>query len=133
MHSIQEELGGNHFSDTPLPDNYSNNGLCSTTTISNISDRSKETLDGCMLNDFSENAVDAEYTPMNVCIDGKTMSYDVAHGMLQPEIQSTEEIESHEPDQTKASENCGKIVARNPDSINSKLKCQICGKHFSYQ
>ncbi|GFU08619.1 hypothetical protein NPIL_29901, partial [Nephila pilipes] len=79
MHSIQEQMRGNHFNDTPLPENYSNNVSCTSTTISNFSEKSQERLDGCLLNVFSENTVDAEYTPMNVCIDGKTMSYDVAH------------------------------------------------------
>ncbi|GFS36740.1 hypothetical protein NPIL_282011 [Nephila pilipes] len=128
---VQGRLRDNNQSDTALPDNYSILDSCSSPTVSNISERSQEILEGCSLNVFLKNTTNADYTSMDDCIDGTATQNNVTPSILVPEIHSLEEIESHATDQPDTSETCVSRIPLHLMSINSPLKCVICGKKLS--
>ncbi|GFT44602.1 hypothetical protein NPIL_65281 [Nephila pilipes] len=108
MYSIQEQLRGNHKSDTALPDNYFTNDMCSSSTRSNISEKSHGIWDRGLLNVFPIRIAGTSDSILNDCFDKEAMQNEVAPGIFIPETYSLGEIESHEADETKYLKNGGK-------------------------
>ncbi|GFT23233.1 hypothetical protein NPIL_529881, partial [Nephila pilipes] len=112
IYSVHGILAGNNLSNTPLPqqvtDNYSNFGTFSPTTVSSAYERSQEILDGSSSNVFSNNTTCAAPKSMYDYFDGGAMDYDMALNIYVPEIHFFEDLQLLGNDQTNLSESCWK-------------------------
>ncbi|GFU08617.1 hypothetical protein NPIL_29891, partial [Nephila pilipes] len=135
IYSVQDILTGNNLSNTPLPqqvtDNCSNFSTFSPTTVSSAYERSQEILDGSSSNVFSNNTTCVPPKSMYDCFDGGAMDYGMALSIHVPEIHFFEDLKLHETDQTNLSEESWKDLTSHMASFNSFLKCVICSKEFS--
>ncbi|GFS69133.1 hypothetical protein NPIL_385941 [Nephila pilipes] len=129
-HSTQDQLRDNHMSDTPLIDNYSSNSMCSSPTMSIISERKQESLDRYSKNIYPNSTAGTDDSSNDDCIDKTAMQSEVDPGIFLQKINSFDKIKSHESDQTKSFKNSGKSVPKLLDSPNSDLKCVMFIKKF---
>ncbi|GFT56288.1 hypothetical protein NPIL_626791, partial [Nephila pilipes] len=125
MHSIQDQLRDNQNSYIPLSDNHTNNGMCSSTTTSNTSEKSQEIFDrnfGHYV--FPHIITDSADNLKDNCYEGKAMENEVVPNIFLPQTHSYFEIESNETDHTKSFENFHKCVSRQLNSNESNLNCE---------
>ncbi|GFU17502.1 hypothetical protein NPIL_324011 [Nephila pilipes] len=102
MHSIEDQLIDNQNSDTSLPDNYSNIGMCSTSTMLNISEKIQEILDrnsGQFV--FPHIIIGIADTTIDDCYDEEVMQNEIVPYFFPPKTQYHVEIESLETDSHK--------------------------------
>ncbi|GFU32998.1 hypothetical protein NPIL_554671 [Nephila pilipes] len=132
MHSVQDQLRDNQNSYIPLSDNHTNNGMCSSTTTSNTSEKSQEIFDrnfGHYV--FPHRITDSADNLKDNCYEVKAMQNEVVPNIFVPQTHSYVEIESNETDHTKSFENFDKCVSRQLNSNESNLNCETCRKLFS--
>ncbi|GFS96789.1 hypothetical protein NPIL_676851, partial [Nephila pilipes] len=85
MHSNQDQLRDNQNSDTSLHDNHTNNGMCSSTTELNTSEKSQESFDrnfGHYV--FPHRISGSADTPIDDCYDEEAMQNEVAPNIFLP-------------------------------------------------